>query len=185
MDRRYRIGVLTEDAFLFQKIKLGLLCSAEVIRAEDGEGFDAVIFDSRAAFSRPDGVRVITLSGNNGEGDMSIPFDTEELWTLIEGAGAPEPIRLSAEKRRVYLGGEEIKLTEIELNVLTVLLEGGGDYVSREELLNRVWGGNADMGVVNVYIHYLREKLEKSGEKVILSSRRCGYKISDKYVTRT
>ena len=52
----------------------------------------------------------------------------------------------------------------------------------REEILSTVWGGEADSGVINVYIHYLREKLEVCGEKIILSSRKCGYKIDEKYL---
>ena len=36
---------------------------------------------------------------------------------------------------------------------------------------------------MNVYIHYLREKLEADGEKIILSSRSHGYKIDEKYLT--
>ena len=40
----------------------------------------------------------------------------------------------------------------------------------------------ADEKTVNVYIHYLREKLESGGEKIIISSRNMGYKIDSKYL---
>ena len=40
----------------------------------------------------------------------------------------------------------------------------------------------ADEGVLNVYVHYLREKLERGGEKIIISSRGLGYKIDEKYL---
>jgi DNA-binding response OmpR family regulator len=76
----------------------------------------------------------------------------------------------------------ETKLTEAEFALLEVLVECGGEFIKREELLSRVWGDNADPGVVTVYIHYLREKLEKNGEKVIISSRKNGYKISERFV---
>ena len=59
---------------------------------------------------------------------------------------------------------------------------GGGEFVSRDELSRAVWGEGADGGILNVYIHYLREKLESKGEKVIISSRRGGYKIDGKYL---
>jgi DNA-binding response OmpR family regulator len=65
-----------------------------------------------------------------------------------------------------------------------VLIEASGDFISREELIRRVWGEGADGGVLNVYVHYLREKLEKQGEKIIISSRKNGYKIDGKYLTK-
>ena len=49
------------------------------------------------------------------------------------------------------------------------IIEAGGEAVSREEILERVWHGEADGGIVNVYIHYLREKLESGGERQQLS----------------
>ena len=100
---------------------------------------------------------------------------------VIDRCASPLPIRLDPEARRAYVMGEEIKLTEIETVILKILIERNGEYVSRDELLDTVWGSDAECGVVNVYIHYLRSKLEKAGEKIILSSRKCGYKLSEKY----
>ena len=37
---------------------------------------------------------------------------------------------------------------------------------------------------MNVYVHYLREKLEYNGEKVIISSRKNGYKIDERFFPR-
>ena len=45
-----------------------------------------------------------------------------------------------------------------------------------------VWGDECEGGVLNVYIHYLREKLETEGEKIIFSTRKMGYKIDKKYL---
>ena len=62
-----------------------------------------------------------------------------------------------------------------------MLYEKKGEYVSREELRLGVWDEDTDSGVVNVYIHYLRQKLER-GEKIINTSRSLGYKIDEKYI---
>ena len=86
--------------------------------------------------------------------------------------------------RLAYLDGKEIKLTEVEASLLGRLISASGEFVSRGELLRGVWGDSADGGVLNVYIHYLREKLEVCGEKIILSSRSAGYGIDKKYLTR-
>ena len=82
--------------------------------------------------------------------------------------------------REVKLGDKTIRLTEVEARLFEVLLESDS-YVPREVLLKSVWGDGADSGVVNVYVHYLREKLEAGGEKIILSSRREGYMIDKRF----
>jgi len=85
------------------------------------------------------------------------------------------------ESRSVKLFGEVIRLTEVEFRLLSALASAPvGEFVSRERLINEVWGGESDCGVVNVYIHYLRTKLEHRGEKVIISSRREGYKLDER-----
>ena len=89
---------------------------------------------------------------------------------------------LSLADRCAILYGERIKLTEVEFSLLSLLYSHGGKYVSRDEVLNKIWNGEADGGVINVYIHYLREKLEKHGEKIILSSRKNGYCIDEKFL---
>ena len=80
------------------------------------------------------------------------------------------------------LRGEVIKLTEVEHALFLALMKRGGEFASREDILREVWGSEADEGIINVYVHYLREKLEKSGEKIIVSSRKLGYKIDGKYL---
>ena len=65
---------------------------------------------------------------------------------------------------------------------MSVIYGAGGEFISREEILERVWKNSADSGVINVYVHYLREKLERHGEKIILSSRKGGYRIDEKYL---
>ena len=79
-------------------------------------------------------------------------------------------------------GGRKIKLTELEYGLLSILMSKKGQSFGKEELLGRLWGEGVDLGVVNVYVHYLREKLEAGGEKVIISSRGAGYKINEKYL---
>ena len=60
---------------------------------------------------------------------------------------------------------------------LNNMLWGGSALLAFEH----VWHGDADGGIVNVYIHYLREKLEDCGERVIIASRGRGYSLSEKY----
>ena len=101
---------------------------------------------------------------------------------LEEGAGrgedAPE-IYLSPDGRYAYCGGREIKLTEAEGRLLRALLDARGAYVSRSELHRLVFGGEGNASVVGTYIHYLRNKLEQNGRRLIYSHRGGGYRIGE------
>ena len=171
-----KICVLTTDNFLFQKIKLALLGRAEVTR-EDGIS-DLRIVDLDSGYEAKAGD---VTAGRNVECDLSIPFPLSALDGLLSDSGTP---LLSAfpNERCAILRGEAIKLTEVEYSLFDALMKRGGEFVSREDILYEVWGDGADAGVINVYIHYLREKLEKEGEKIIVSSRKMGYKIDEKYL---
>ena len=119
----------------------------------------------------------------HGECDLRIPFRHEDVLELVENAQSDnrESLVLSKDGRSVYLFGEKIKLTDVEFRLLEALVTAEGDFVSRETLLASIWGDGFDAGVVNVYIHYLRHKLERDGRKIILSSRKEGYGIDRKY----
>lgn len=179
-----RIAVITVDRFLFQKIFLSLRsASVEMVNVADASeeglfGFDFCIWDiDEAPMPEYCDSRFISL-GRDGA-FISRPFSRDSLLALLSSGGESK-IRLG--ERRVYLHGEEIKLTELEFALLNRLVREGGEFVSREELLKSVFGEAADGGILNVYVHYLREKLEKHGEKIIFSSRKYGYKIDEKYL---
>ena len=140
-----------------------------------GEG---VIAEDRASstgdadLARELGGIVIRWREDVGEGELPYPFTYRR-----------KKVRLFIESERVArLDARTIKLTEVEGRLLRLLVDGGGEFVSREELAKKVWGENADGGVLNVYIHYLREKLEAGGEKIILSSRKGGYRIDERFL---
>lgn len=68
---------------------------------------------------------------------------------------------------RVTRNGEEIELTKREYDLLVYLVENQGRVISREQLLNEVWGYEAfiETNVVDVYIRYLRNKLDLPHEE--------------------
>ena len=178
-----RIGVLTDDSSLYSKLRLLLRGIAEVDRLEvgyNGEIYDLTFTDtdSYEAESRS----TVTMS-RGSDADITIPFLHEDVLRLVESAeqGSSETLTLLEDGRHVVLMGEKIRLTEVEHRLLSELLSAQSVYVSREELLSKVWGEGFDAGVVNVYVHYLRTKLERDGRKIILSSRKEGYGIDEKY----
>ncbi len=76
--------------------------------------------------------------------------------------------------------GRTIHLTETEHALLSALIDAGGATVPREALLACMRGGTES--AVNVYIHYLRKKLEQ-GERILLSERGGGYRIDPRFLT--
>ena len=71
--------------------------------------------------------------------------------------------------RTVRRGGREVALTAREFMLLQVLLRRRGQVLSRELLLQEVWQGErSSSNVVEVYVRYLRQKLEAGGERRLL-----------------
>ena len=177
-----KIGVYTEDHYLFRKIVLDAADVAEVIKAENSSraSFDIILADIDTA-SPPSGVSFLSMSRKK-TAEIPLPFPIDTIKKLCTGSEEAPTLTINEKARSAILHGEQIKLTEVEFSLLSKLVSKGGDFSTREELLSEIWGGSADSGVINVYVHYLREKLEKRGEKIILSSRKSGYKIDGKYL---
>ena len=172
------VGVITNDLILYSKIKLLLREAANVTLAAEADSldvYDVLFLDTRVG-EKKDGAILIGEGGR-----LALTFRHEELIHLIEESGKPdEAIALSPATHEAYVLGEAVKLTEVEYKLLEAIVKADG-FVSKEALLEGVWGDGYDLGVVNVYVHYLRRKLEKDGKRVIISSRNEGYKISDNY----
>ncbi len=79
-------------------------------------------------------------------------------------------------------GAREIELTTTEFDLLELLVLHAGQVLTKEQLLERLWGhdfgGNAN--IVEVYVRSLRMKLEAAGEpRVIQTVRGVGYVVRD------
>ncbi len=180
-----RVSIISKDIYLSRKIEI-LIKSSRDFELEKNSA-DIILLDIRhntdeAAYKleAPNGSTVLTLG--QGEGDLHIPFSEEGLFLLLSNVGKQKLPTLYLGDKCAFLRGEKIKLTELEHSLLSLLISAGGEYITRDVLLSKIWGGESDGGVLNVYIHYLREKLEGAGEKIILSSRTYGYKIDEKYL---
>lgn len=87
-----------------------------------------------------------------------------------------EKITVDSASRLVTVYGRNIILTETEYKLFSVLYENIGRYVPCDVLRKSVWGDEASDGVLNVYIHYLKTKIE-NGRKLIRSKRNVGYAL--------
>ena len=123
------------------------------------------------------------------------PFEIEELLARIRVAlrrragaqpAAPAltsgPLKLDPARHEVYYGDAPVQLTLREFELLQALMENRSIVLSREKLRDMVWGYEyaGETNVVDVYIRYLRAKLDDAfGVKYIHTVRGVGYVFRD------
>lgn len=102
--------------------------------------------------------------------------DKPVLQETIEAGG----LILNRTARTVAAGQQPIDLTPREYALLEMLVLNRRNVLSRDQMLERVWGYEADPAgnIVDLYIHYLRRKLAVAGiENVIVTVRGAGYRF--------
>ena len=89
-------------------------------------------------------------------------------------------ITLDAENRTVTKAGEDVELTPLEFDVLWVLMKNKNRTVSRDRILNEIWGEDyfGDIRTVDVRIANLRKKLDLSEEIRTIS--KAGYRLEER-----
>lgn len=122
------------------------------------------------------------------------PFDLAELLARLRallrrrGAGDGlaavmrfEDLTLNPQTREVFRGERSVDLTKIEFDLLELFLQHPRQVLTREQILELVWGYNFDSGTnsLAVYIGYLRRKLEGDDEtkRLIQTVRGVGYAL--------
>jgi DNA-binding response OmpR family regulator len=93
------------------------------------------------------------------------------------------PLNIDAARRTVTLYGEEIDATYVEFEILSALARSPGRVLSRETLLEHVWGNSdyRDPRTVDVHIRHLREKLESNPKEpeYLFTVRGAGYRFRE------
>ncbi len=127
---------------------------------------------------------------------MTKPFAIEELLARIRAVLKPRGRKSGADRqlltygelavdvaaRRVSFRGEAVTLTKKEFDLLVFLLKNKNRAVARDELLSAVWDYDyaGDTNVVDVYVRYLRQKIEEPcGIRLLETVRGVGYRIRD------
>lgn len=125
---------------------------------------------------------------------LTKPFAIDELLARIEAllrrAPYSEPANLltvgdlvlDLATRRTRRGNRDIELTAKEFLLLSYLMANTGKPLSRSRILNNVWeySNETYTNIVDVYIRYLRRKVDQDGDKPLIRTvRGVGYMISD------
>ncbi len=156
-----------------------------------GKGNSKPILLLTARDSVEDRVRGLDL----GADDYLVkPFASPELLARIRvllrrlSQGAPDgelnygQLSVKCQSMEGYANGEVLKLTMKEFELMEFLLLNREQILTKEQLLDRVWGidSEAGLGVVDVYVHYLRKKLAPFGcERYIHTVRGVGYMLKE------
>jgi two-component system, OmpR family, alkaline phosphatase synthesis response regulator PhoP len=123
------------------------------------------------------------LTGFNVGGDdyISKPFSIKEVIARIKailkrGDKAKdeknfiyhEDLKVDLKKKEISIGGKNINLTRKEFEILALLLKNSDQYISREEILKRIWKDDVIVTERNVDVNIarLRKKVGKYGEKI-------------------
>jgi DNA-binding response OmpR family regulator len=109
---------------------------------------------------------------------LSVQKRKEELSSVI----VVGDLQLETRSGMVRRGTRSIGLTERESSLLLLLFKERGKAVSREQILREVWNDEQGVSsnVVEVYIRYLRQKLEEGGDtRLIHTIRGRGYCLND------
>jgi two-component system alkaline phosphatase synthesis response regulator PhoP len=123
------------------------------------------------------------------------PFSPRELVARVKaalrrlqtGSGSGEArsvlsfkhVRVDVGAHKVYVDDIQIELTSIEFDLLLALAENHGRVLSREQLLEKIWGGEyfGEMRVVDVHLGHVRQKL--GNDEFITTVRGVGYRFDD------
>ena len=90
-------------------------------------------------------------------------------------------VEVHLERQEALRAGHPLDLTRREYDLLCLFLRNPRRVLTREQILERVWGYDTEVegGVLDVYISYLRRKLETYGPRLIHTMRGFGYRLDE------
>lgn len=156
------LRALRREARLAEVGALAAVSVAQVARVEPSSGFDDFILVPYVPAELYARIRAVEWRRSE--------FATEERLKV-------GPIVIDRDARDVSIAGRSVTLTAKEFGLLVYLCDRRGKVVSREELLNRVWGLRYDGGTRTVDIHVRRLRAKLGGALRVVTLRGAGYRL--------
>ena len=177
---------------LLLDIMLPGLNGLEVLRRLRKEGSSVPVIMLTARDAVMDKVTGLDMGADDY---VTKPFSIEELLARIRAALRKQTVQkkedsllscadltVDVSRHRVTRGGKEIELTGREFSLLQFFMENKTIVLSRDQLLEKVWGYDylGETNVVDVYVRYLRGKIDERFEpKLLQTVRGVGYVLRD------
>ncbi|PLR88219.1 response regulator transcription factor [Bacillus halotolerans] len=187
------LNAVTEGSYslLLLDVMLPGLSGLEVLRRLRKTDQETPVILLTARDSVPDKVTGLDIGANDY---VTKPFEIEELLARIRAAlrqtGSKtedigtfltyDNLQVNEKTREVRRGDKEVELTPREFDLLVYMLKHPQQVLTREQILSSVWGFDyiGDTNVVDVYIRYIRKKLDYPYEKQLIHTvRGVGYTI--------
>ncbi|WP_069838893.1 MULTISPECIES: two-component system response regulator YkoG [Bacillus] len=187
------LNAAAEDGYslVLLDVMLPGLSGLEVLRRLRKTDQQTPVILLTARDSIPDKVTGLDIGANDY---VTKPFEIEELLARIRAAlrqnGTKteeigtfltyDDLRVNEKTREVRRGDKEVELTPREFDLLVYMLKHPQQVLTREQILSAVWGFDyiGDTNVVDVYIRYIRKKLDYPYEKQLIHTiRGVGYAI--------
>lgn len=186
------LAVPTIEAMRPQVVVLDVLLPGldgeRVLRLIRERGYDIPVIMLTARDRPNDKIRNLDLGADDY---LTKPFDVEELLARIRAVLRRvelddrlriADLEINVSTRQVRRGGREIELTAREFDLLEFLARNARRILPRDLILDRVWHEtpDADRNVVDVYLGYLRKKIDHPGEsRLIQTVRGVGFTLRE------
>jgi len=163
----------------------------QVLQRVRADGTDMPVLFLTAKDSLDDRITGLTAGGDDY---VTKPFSLEELVARLRGlirrsivavADEADPVitvgdlSLDEDSHEVFRAGEQVELTATEFELLRYLMRNPRRVLSKAQILDRVWsydfGGKSS--VVEIYISYLRRKIDSGRTPMIHTVRGAGYML--------
>jgi DNA-binding response OmpR family regulator len=178
-----------DPTVLILDIMLPKMDGVAVLKRLRGTGYRMPVIMMTARDTTSDKVQSLDLGADDY---LTKPFDVEELLARVRAVlrrtEGDEVLRvadltINRATREVQRGGREIDLTAKEFDLLEFMARNPRRVLSRDLLLSRVWNqgfGGATTNVVDVYVGYLRRKVDAPGEpRLIKTVHGVGYALKE------
>ena len=182
------MALAAEFDLIILDVMLPGLNGFEVARNLRGQSNATPILMLTARDAAGDVVRGLDLGADDY---LTKPFSFDVLFARVRAVSRRGPIAqpvslevagltLNPATREVYRGARRIDLTRTEYAILELLMRNAGRVVTRDGLIERVWGGESDIesNTLDAFVRLLRGKVEESGRpRLIRTVRGVGYTL--------